>query len=60
METVRFVSPKVALVDGRYIQKGAEGGKNREMGATIALRRVAGGWCIAAIRNVLSSAPPPG
>ena len=60
VESVRFLSPEVALVDGRYIQKGAEGGKDREMWTAITLKRVAGGWRIAAIRNMLPSAPPPG
>jgi uncharacterized protein (TIGR02246 family) len=60
VESVRFLSPEVALVDGRYIQKGAEGGKDREMWTAITLKRVAGGWRIAAIRNMLPSASPPG
>src|SRR3954452_11468248 len=57
--SVRFLSPEVALVDGRYIQKGAKGDKDREMWTAITLKRVAGGWRIAAIRNMLPSAPPP-
>ena len=60
VESVRFLSPEVALVDGRYIQKGAEGGKDREMWTAITLKRVAGGWRIAAIRNMLPAVPPPG
>src|SRR3954447_10473669 len=60
VESVRLLSPEVALVDGRYIQKGAEGGKDREMWTAITLRRVAGGWRIAGIRNMLPSVPPPG
>ena len=56
VESVRFLSPEVALVDGRYIQKGAEGGKDREMWTAITLKRVAGGWRIAAIRNMLPAA----
>jgi uncharacterized protein (TIGR02246 family) len=59
-ESVRFLTPEVALVDGRYVQKGAEGGKDREMWTAITLKRVAGGWKIAAIRNMLPSPPPPG
>jgi uncharacterized protein (TIGR02246 family) len=59
VESVRFLSADVALVDGRYIQKGAEGGKDREMWTAITLKRVAGGWRIAAIRNMLPSAPAP-
>jgi uncharacterized protein (TIGR02246 family) len=60
VESVRFLSPEVALVDGRYIQAGADGGKDREMWTAITLKRVAGTWRIAAIRNMLPSAPPPG
>src|SRR3954447_13629136 len=60
VESVRFLSPEVAMVDGRYIQKGAEGGKDREMWTAITLKRVAGGWRIAAIRNMLPAVPPPG
>jgi hypothetical protein len=60
VESVRFLSPEVALVDGRYVQKGAERGKDREMWTAITLRRVAGGWRIAAIRNMLPTPPAPG
>jgi hypothetical protein len=56
---VRFLSPEVALVDGRYVQEGAEGGKDRHMWTAITLRRVAGGWKIAAIRNMLPATPQP-
>jgi uncharacterized protein (TIGR02246 family) len=59
VESVRFLAPEVALVDGCYIQKGAEGGKDRQMWTSITLKRVAGGWRIAAIRNMLPSAEPP-
>ena len=37
-----------------------EGGKDREMWTAITLKRVAGGWRIAAIRNMLPAVPPPG
>ena len=60
VESVRFLSAEVALVDGRYIQEGAEGGQDREMWTAITLKRVAGGWRIAAIRNMLPSIPPRG
>src|SRR5689334_8087277 len=43
VESVRFHSPEVALVDGRYVQRGAEGGKDREMWTSITLEHVAGG-----------------
>ena len=60
VESVRFLSPEVALVDGRYTQKGTEGGKDRQMWTAITLKRGPDGWRIAAIRNMLPSAPPPG
>ena len=53
VESVRFLSPEVALVDGRYIQKGAEGGQDRQMWTAITLKRGTDGWRIAAIRNML-------
>ena len=58
VESVRFLSPEVALVDGRYVQKGANLEKNREMWTAITLKRNAGVWRIAAIRNMLPSDPP--
>src|SRR5262245_65977775 len=60
VESVRFLSPDVALVDGRYIQQGAERGKDRAMWTTITSKRVADGWRIAAIRNMLPTLPPSG
>src|SRR5262245_61604133 len=54
--SVRLLSPDVALVDGRYVQKGADGGKDRVMWTAITLRRIAGVWRIAAIRNMLPAA----
>ena len=59
VESIRFLSPEVALVDGRYVQKGADGGKDREMWTAITLKRIAGSWRIAAIRNMLPAASPP-
>ena len=53
VESVRFLTPEVALVDGRYIQQGAEGGKDRQMWTAITLKRGPDGWRIAAIRNML-------
>jgi hypothetical protein len=43
----------VALADGRYIQKGQAGAKDREMWTAITVKRMADGWRIAAIRNML-------
>ena len=53
VESVRFLTPEVALVDGRYIQQGAEGGKDRQMWTAITLKRGPDGWRISAIRNML-------
>jgi uncharacterized protein (TIGR02246 family) len=53
VESVRFLSPEVGLVDGRYVQKARAGGKDREMWTAITLKRESGGWRIAAIRNML-------
>ncbi|WZO95713.1 SgcJ/EcaC family oxidoreductase [Isosphaeraceae bacterium EP7] len=54
VETVRHLSPDIALVDGRYRQLGGEGaGKTREMWTAITLKRGPDGWRIAAIRNML-------
>jgi uncharacterized protein (TIGR02246 family) len=51
--SVRFLSPEVVLPDGRYVQKAAEGGKDRVMWTAITLKKGADGWRIAAIRNML-------
>jgi uncharacterized protein (TIGR02246 family) len=53
VETVRFLSSDVAIVDGRYVQKAQAGGKDRVMWTAITLKRAADGWRIAAIRNML-------
>jgi uncharacterized protein (TIGR02246 family) len=57
VESVRMLSPDVALVDGRYTQKGQAGAKDREMWTTLTLRRESNGWRIAAIRNMLPATP---
>jgi len=51
VESVRFLSPDVAIADGRY-EIGA-----RKMWTSIVLKRTAEGWRIAAIRNMLPAAP---
>ncbi len=53
VESVRMLTPDVALADGRYTQKGRDGGKDRAMWTSITLKRGADGWRIAAIRNML-------
>ena len=49
VEAVRFISPDVAIADGPYIIEGT----NRTTWTTIVVRREAGAWRIAAIRNMV-------
>jgi uncharacterized protein (TIGR02246 family) len=60
VESVRFVTPDVAIADGRYEITGLAGGEARRMWATLVLRRTENGWRIAAIRNMLPAPPAPG
>src|SRR5262249_13623435 len=53
VEAGRMLASDVALADGRYTQKGRDGGSNREMWTSITLKRGPDGWRIAAIRNML-------
>ncbi len=50
IETVRFVTPDVALADGRY--EIATGISVRRMWTTVVLEREEGAWRITAIRNM--------
>lgn len=54
VESVRFLAPDIALVDGRYTLAGAA--VTRQMWATLILKRGADGWRITAIRNMLPAA----
>jgi uncharacterized protein (TIGR02246 family) len=49
VEAVRFLTPDVAIVDGPYIIEGT----NRTTWTTIVVKREAGAWRIAAIRNMV-------
>jgi uncharacterized protein (TIGR02246 family) len=60
VEQVRFVTPGVAIADGRYELTGLSGGANRSMWATLIMKKTEKGWRITAIRNMLPSAPAPG
>ena len=60
VETVRFVTPEVAIADGRYELTGLAGGATRSMWTTLVLKRTDKGWRISAIRNMLPAAPAPG
>jgi uncharacterized protein (TIGR02246 family) len=58
VESVRMLSPDVAIADGRYELTGLAGGATRSMWTTLVLKRTEKGWRISAIRNMLPSAPP--
>jgi uncharacterized protein (TIGR02246 family) len=51
VQAVRFIAPDVAIADGPYEIAGA--GRTRRMWATLVLKREAGTWRIAAIRNMV-------
>ena len=53
VESVRFLSPDVALADGRYEISGASAADTRKMWTALVLTRSAAGWRIAAIPNML-------
>src|SRR4030095_17102148 len=53
LESVRFVTPDVAIADGSYELTGLAGGETRRMWTTLVVKRTAQGWRIAAIRNML-------
>lgn len=56
IETVRFLTPDVAIADGRYELAGAT--DTRRMWTTLVLKKENGAWRIAAIRNMLPAANP--
>jgi uncharacterized protein (TIGR02246 family) len=56
IEAVRFPAPGVAVADGRYEIAGGQDGVRR-MWTSFLLTREAGGWRIAAIRNMLPAPP---
>ncbi|MBS1787915.1 MAG: SgcJ/EcaC family oxidoreductase [Acidobacteria bacterium] len=60
VESVRLVTPDVAIADGRYELTGLAGGTTRSMWTTIILKRSHKEWRITAIRNMLPAAPAPG
>jgi uncharacterized protein (TIGR02246 family) len=59
VDSLRFLSPDVAIADGRYDSVGRADGTDQRMLTSIVLRREADGWKIAAIRNMLPTAPSP-
>lgn len=58
VESVRFISADVAIVDGPYEIGGAGGAPGRRMWATLVLGREGGAWRIAAIRNMVPTGTP--
>ncbi|HEU0004435.1 MAG TPA: SgcJ/EcaC family oxidoreductase [Terriglobia bacterium] len=60
VEQVRFVTPDVAIADGRYELTGLSGGATRSMWATLIMKKASDGWRITAIRNMLPATPAPG
>jgi uncharacterized protein (TIGR02246 family) len=57
VDSLRFVSPDVAIADGRYDSVGRADGTDQRMLTSMVLRREGGAWKIAAIRNMLPSNP---
>lgn len=55
VEKIRFLDPKSALVDARYITRNSDGSE-RHMWSTFVVLRQKGDWKITAIRNMLPSA----
>lgn len=60
VESVRFITPEVAIADGRYELTGLAGGATRSMWTTLVLKRTGKDWRITTIRNMLPAAPAPG
>jgi uncharacterized protein (TIGR02246 family) len=59
VDSLRFLSSDVAIADGRYDSVGRTDGTDQRMLTSIVLRREPDGWKIAAIRNMLPTAPAP-
>ena len=57
VDTLRFVSADVAIADGRYDSTGRADGSDQRMLTSMVLRREGGAWKIAAIRNMIPTAP---
>ncbi len=57
LDSIRFVTADVAIADGRYDSVGRADGSDRHMLTSMVLKREGGAWKIAAIRNMLPTAP---
>ena len=58
VESVRFLTPDVALADGPYDISASDGGGVRRMRTTIVVVRDGGAWRIGAIRNTVPTRAP--
>jgi uncharacterized protein (TIGR02246 family) len=58
VETVRFPTTGVAIVDGGYTITNPQGGAPRSMWTTLVMTKGSAGWRIAAIRNAAPTAAP--
>ena len=56
VESVRFITPDVAIADGPYVIAPPGGAAVRRMWTTIVVVRATDGWRIAAIRNMVPTA----
>jgi uncharacterized protein (TIGR02246 family) len=54
VESVRFLTPDIAIADGRYEIAGSDA---RKMWSTFVMKHSGDGWRIEAIRNMLPSGP---
>jgi uncharacterized protein (TIGR02246 family) len=53
VDTIRFLANDVALADGPYVIAGTGSQGERRMWTSFVVKKVSGGWRIAAIRNML-------
>lgn len=59
IESIRFLSSDIAVVDGRYELSALAGNTTRSMWTTLLMKKTSQGWKISAIRNMLPAAPVP-
>jgi uncharacterized protein (TIGR02246 family) len=58
IESIRFIAPTVALVDGRYETVSASTGATRKMWTALLVTKMGQDWRISAIRNMLPAPSP--
>ena len=59
VQSVRFLSPDIAVADGPYTLAGSTNSAARQMWTSILVTRKNGNWRIAGIRNMLPATQPP-